>query len=179
MHQAMQHLNIPNSARRARPSGRRKARGFSLIEVLVTVLILSFGLLGVAGLLVKGVSNAAGSEATSKANQLILDMADRMRANSTNALSASTEYLLSYGDAVPTAITSIALQDKKDWMNAIAAQLPAGQGKISNTVAGGARKVSIGVRWSACLGTISDADTTACTDNSATAFRYMEMEIRL
>jgi type IV pilus assembly protein PilV len=67
-------------------------RGFGLIEVLVTILILVFGLLGVAGLLVKGVSNAANTEARIKANNLLADMADRIRANPAAAVSGTSEY---------------------------------------------------------------------------------------
>ena len=52
----------------------RRQKGFSLIEVLVTMLVLAFGLLGVAGLLVGGVSNASSSEAFSKASQLAADI---------------------------------------------------------------------------------------------------------
>jgi prepilin-type N-terminal cleavage/methylation domain-containing protein len=58
-------------------------KGFSLIEVLVTMVILAFGLLGVAGLLVGGVSNAAGSEAFSKASQLAAQLLCLPVANTT------------------------------------------------------------------------------------------------
>ncbi len=58
------------------------------------MLILAFGLLGVAGLLVGGISNAAGSESLNKANQLASDMADRIRANPIIALGATSEYLI-------------------------------------------------------------------------------------
>ena len=85
--------------------------GFSLIEVLVTMLILAFGLIGVAGLLVSGVSNAAASEALTKANQLAADMADRMRANPAVALSATSEYITNYTDAAPVAPATTALRD--------------------------------------------------------------------
>ncbi len=159
-------------------SPRRQA-GFSLIEVLVTMLILAFGLIGVAGLLVNGISNAAASEALAKANQLAADMADRMRANPTVALSATSEYITTYTDASPTNPTTIAMQDKKAWMDALAAQLPQGKGRIYNTVGGGARQFNIEVRWANCLGTLSDAATTACRDNSATAFRTVNFELRL
>lgn len=163
---------------------RRKCKqgGFSLIEVLVTMLILAFGLLGVAGLLVSGVSNAAGSEAMAKANQLAADMADRMRANPVAALSATSQYLTNvstWGEAPPSSPTTIALQDKKAWMEAVAAQLPQGEGKITNSVAGGARQVDIWIRWSNCFGTINDVDRTACINNSATAFRTIRFELRL
>lgn len=154
--------------------------GFSLIEVLVTMLILSFGLLGVAGLLVGGVSNAAASEAYSKASQLAADMADRIRANSGAALSASSEYNLDYSDSVPTTPNSIALIDKKIWMEAIAAQLPQGKGKLVSTVSGGARQYDIYIRWSNCLGTLlKDSDKAACESAPDSSFREFRMELRL
>lgn len=156
-----------------------KQGGFSLIEVLVTMVILSFGLLGVAGLLIKGVSNAAASEATSKASQLAADMADRIRANPAVALSATSQYITAYTDTPPTSPTTIAMKDKKEWLEALAVQLPQGDGKITNTVSGGARKLEIEVRWSNCLGTLSSAATTACTDNAATAFQTFVFELRL
>jgi len=159
--------------------------GFSLIEVLVTMVILMFGLLGIAGLLVHGVSNASSSEAMAKASQLAADMADRIRANPVVGVSATSEYLLNQGnsnpvywtDAVPSSPTSIALVDKKAWMEALAAQLPQGAGQI--TVDNPLRKVVIRVRWSNCLGTLNDADRTACTDNAATAFKTVTFDLRL
>ena len=172
----------PTSALTARQCCSRQS-GFSLIEVLVTMLILAFGLLGVAGLLVGGVSNAASSEAFSKANQLAADMADRIRANPAVALSATSEYITTYTDAVPTSPTTIALQDKKAWMEALAAQLPLGKGRIYNTISSGQRQVNIEVRWSKCFGTLSDADRTTgtnnCTDNPDAAFRTFNYELRL
>lgn len=157
----------------------RRLAGFSLIEVMVTMMILSFGLLGIAGLLVSGVSNAASSEAMTKASQLAADMADRMRANPTVALSATSEYITAYTDNPPASPASIAQNDKKVWLEALAAQLPQGDGKITSFSSGGTRKMVIEVRWSNCLGTTSDADRTACTDNSATAFKTVTFELRL
>ncbi|OOG36934.1 type IV pilus modification protein PilV [Polaromonas sp. A23] len=153
--------------------------GFSMIEVLVTLVILSFGLLGVAGLLVSGVSNAASSEAMSKASQLAADMADRIRANPVVAMSATSQYITTYADVAPTSPTSIAERDKKEWLEALAVQLPQGDGKITSTVSAGQRKMEIEVRWSNCLGTLSDAARTLCTDNSAAAWKTVNFELRL
>lgn len=153
--------------------------GFSLIEVLVTMVILSFGLLGVAGLLVSGVSNAASSEAMSKASQLAADMADRIRANPVVAVSATSEYITTYADVAPSSPATIAQRDKKEWLDALAAQLPQGDGKITNTVSSGQRKVEIEVRWSNCLGTLSDAARILCTTNSAASFKTVTFELRL
>ncbi len=180
-------LQVPlNGGRRA---ATRRQRGFSLIEVLVTMLILAFGLLGVAGLLVGGVSNAAGSESLNKANQLASEMADRMRANPVIALNATSEYLhnenLAYegqpqnwNDPAPVG-ASIAINDLNAWLTAITTQLPSGRGRIYNTVGGAARQVNIQVAWSSCFGTLSDADSTKCQNNSATAFRLINFELRL
>lgn len=55
--------------------------GFTLIEVLITVVIFSIGLLGLAGLQVKGLTLAQDSMQRTTATLLANDMADRMRAN--------------------------------------------------------------------------------------------------
>jgi type IV pilus assembly protein PilV len=140
--------------------------GFSLIEVMVTLVILSLGLLGVAGLLVTGVSNAASSEAMAKANLLAADMADRIRANPAVAVSATSDYITTYADTASTGTgtLSIAMQDKKDWLNALAAQLPQGDGKITSFSSGTLRKLVIEIKWNNCMGTISDADKTVCSN---------------
>lgn len=159
--------------------GRHAQRGVSMIEVLVTMLLLMFGLLGVAGLLVSGVSNAAASESMTKANQLLADMADRIRANPAVALSATSEYITAYGETIPTNPTTIATQDKKDWLTAVRAQLPQGDGKITSYVSGGGRKLELQVRWAKCFGTLSDPDRVSCANAPDTQYQTVTMEIRL
>ncbi|HFD11932.1 MAG TPA: type IV pilus modification protein PilV [Crenotrichaceae bacterium] len=56
-------------------------RGFSLIEILVSLLILSIGMLGMAGLQVSGLRNSATSSYRTDATQLSYNIADSMRAN--------------------------------------------------------------------------------------------------
>lgn len=165
---------------RIRPMTRRSTQsGVSLIEILITMVILMFGLLGVAGLLVSGVSNSAASESMSKANQLLADMADRIRANRDAALSATSEYITAYGESPPTNVTSIALQDKRDWLTAISAQLPSGSGRVTSYVAGGGRKLELQIRWAKCYGTLSEADMTACRDNPDVQYQTVTMEVIL
>jgi type IV pilus assembly protein PilV len=70
--------------------------------------------------------------------------------------------------------------DKKIWMEAIAAQLPQGKGRLVSTVTGGARQYDIYIRWSNCIGTLlKDADLAACDSGSDSAFREFRMELRL
>lgn len=55
--------------------------GFSMIEVLVTMVILAIGLLGVAGLQIASVRNTQVAAQRSIATQQAYDIAERMRAN--------------------------------------------------------------------------------------------------
>jgi type IV pilus assembly protein PilV len=61
---------------------RRQLRhGFTLIEVLVTLVILTFGLLGIAGLMAKGQRIAFESFQRQQAVALATDMAERVHGN--------------------------------------------------------------------------------------------------
>ena len=62
--------------------GRRRESGFTLLEVLIAIVIFSIGLLGIAGLQVKGMRFTQGSQFRAVATAQAEDMADRMRANS-------------------------------------------------------------------------------------------------
>lgn len=61
----------------------RTSRGFSLVEMMVAMVVLSIGMLGIANLFVATLQ--ANSSATSRqlANNLLGDIADRIRANRT------------------------------------------------------------------------------------------------
>jgi type IV pilus assembly protein PilV len=60
---------------------RPAAGGFSLVEALVALLVLSIGLLGIAGLFVESVRNSRTALLRTQAITLVGDMADRIRAN--------------------------------------------------------------------------------------------------
>ncbi|HBG31954.1 MAG TPA: type IV pilus modification protein PilV [Gammaproteobacteria bacterium] len=57
------------------------ARGFTLIEVLIAVVLLSIGLLGVAGMQLSGLRYHQGAYLRAQATALLTDMTDRMRTN--------------------------------------------------------------------------------------------------
>ena len=59
--------------------------GFTLIEILVAIVILSIGLLGVASLQVQGLKNNQSAYLRTQAAILAYDMADRMRTNPSEA----------------------------------------------------------------------------------------------
>jgi type IV pilus assembly protein PilV len=59
-----------------------KPRGFSLIEVMVALLVLSIGLLGLAALQTTSLQYNTDSYTRTQATLLAYDIVDRMRANS-------------------------------------------------------------------------------------------------
>ncbi|NOX76101.1 MAG: type IV pilus modification protein PilV [Gammaproteobacteria bacterium] len=63
--------------------------GFTLIEVLVTLVILSIGLLGLAGLQISGLHANMDSEQQSKATMMADDIIERMRANPLGVIAGS------------------------------------------------------------------------------------------
>lgn len=63
-----------------RPSSRRQ-RGFTLVEILVTVVLISVGLLGVAALQLTTLRGNQEAYVRSQASVLAGDILDRMRAN--------------------------------------------------------------------------------------------------
>jgi len=100
-----------------------KQRGFTLLEVLIALLVLSIGLLGLAALQTTGLRSNEMASMRTTATQLAYDISDRMRANPGRAAAAPTtppdpdppppfgvadnEYLLAPG-TTPTDTTSVA-----------------------------------------------------------------------
>lgn len=114
------------------PAGRRpreRQSGFSLVEILVTLVVLSLGLLGVLGLQVTGLQRNDGAYLRTQASLYAYDIADRMRANRNNALSGTYNLLMS--DAAPSG-TGIANVDRAEWFTDLGT-LPGGDGSINVT----------------------------------------------
>ena len=110
------------SPARAMPS--RRQSGLGLIEVLVALVLLSIGLLGLAGLQASGMRVGLSSIQRSQAAQLAQDMIERLRANVAGAVA----YNLALGDAAP-ACASVAGCELRDWRLRLQA-LPAGTGAV-------------------------------------------------
>ena len=91
--------------------------GFSLIEVLVSVLVLSVGLLGMAALQINAMKNNQSSFQRTQAVMLSYFMLDAMRANRADALSGN--YNMAKACAVPAEGTSLASNDRHFWMQAL------------------------------------------------------------
>ena len=75
-------------------TGVRRIVGFTLIEVMVAMLILSIGLLGMAGLQAVSLKMNQSALHSSQATFLAYDIIDRMRANRQAALDGDYDMVL-------------------------------------------------------------------------------------
>ena len=106
---------------------RRHDRGFTLVEALVALLVLSVGLLGIAALYVETLRASRMSLYRTQAVNFATDLADRMRANRLPATA--------YNCGSPCVPTSggnpVAIADLTDWMARIGAALPGGTANVT------------------------------------------------
>jgi type IV pilus assembly protein PilV len=128
----------------------RTQRGFTLIEILVTVVLISVGLLGVAALQLTTLRGNQESYVRTQASVLAADIIDRMRANP--LAFRGDFYSVAYngtGDAATQAG-----RDLTAWQQTINQLLPGGvdnaAGQIERTPDATGRRhiVTVTIRWS-------------------------------
>jgi type IV pilus assembly protein PilV len=122
------------------PSKISRESGFTMMEVLVAVVIVSFGLLGFASMLTKAIQDNRIAYMRSQATVLAYDITERMRANRSEAITGG--YTIGLG-ANASGNTMAAL-DTQDWKNTLAQILPGGDGSVNVDGNGNA---TIIIRW--------------------------------
>jgi type IV pilus assembly protein PilV len=115
---------------------KKSEQGFTLLEVLVAVLVFSFGLLGIAGMMTISVRNNHNGYLRSQANFLAENMLDRMRANPTavwngwyNGTAAVTSVDCTLTN--PCDYQDLATQDVSLWAQSLQVALPNGTGDVN------------------------------------------------
>ena len=121
--------------------------GFSMIEVLVSVVVLSVGLLGLAGLQAASLKANAGAYERSQASVLAQDMLDRMQSNFVGVQTGQYNDMKYLANTPPTApscydavnnttpctnAADLAQLDAFQWANELALKLPSGTGLVTN-----------------------------------------------
>lgn len=159
------------------------ARGFTLLEVLITMIVLAIGMLGLANLQSKIHVTEIESYQRAHAVLLLQDMVDRINSNRANAASyVSTSTLGTGGTTADCAvITNLAAKDRCEWQEALlgASETSSGganvgamigargcvqQVQAANAAAGvctpGIYRVS--VAWQGLYATATPSDTLTC-----------------
>lgn len=123
----------------------RPPRGFTLLEVLVALVVLSIGLLGLSGLQTSSLRNNHSAFLRSQATLASSDIIDRMRANRVAATAGDYDIgytaTLTPGSCVGScSAMDVANRDLQQW-RAYIERLPGGEGAIS--VTGGVAEVKV------------------------------------
>ena len=155
-------------------SAPQSQRGTSLIEVLVTMVILAIGLLALAGLQAR--LHVLQIESYQRAQALIIlrDMAGRITNNRYAAVSYVTASPLGTGAACPTAVATRQEADVAEWCNGILGASETLGGSSVGTLVGGRGCVeSLGgdeylvtVAWQGLAPISAPPDSVACGLNS-------------
>lgn len=118
-----------------------RQQGVTLIEVLITLLLISFGLLGLAGLQVKLLSAEVESFQRSQALLVLADMSSRIMTNRGAANSYVTTAASPLGAAMtcPTTVATTVQRDLKDWCGSLqgaAETRDSGATKVTSLIGG-------------------------------------------
>ena len=152
---------------------RQRSRGYVLLEVLVTIVILVFGLLGLAGFQLR--TTVAEHEAYQRVQALILvqDMAERIYANRANAATYVQDDIGSSGTE-RTDCAGLAGKDNDvcEWHNGLVGAAEALNAKSVGTLLGGQGCIAAGaaneyivtVAWQGLIPTVAPEATCGQND---------------
>lgn len=144
--------------------GRRAAsRGFSMLEVLISVLLVSTVLLALALLQVVSLRGSNSSYVRTSSVVLANDIAEKMRANRPG--------LANYAIALATPATpgTRAGDDLWNWKAGMATALPAGDGSIVIDAPSGVATIT--VEWFDSASPASDDQTATASTNTRLVMR--------
>jgi type IV pilus assembly protein PilV len=131
-------------------------KGFSLVEVLVTILVIALGLLGNASLMIRAAKTNQGGLFRTQAVTLSQEIAERMEANAVASLTGN--YAVAAGVEVTSGFdcaaaqcnaTNLATYDLATWQASVATALPGADWIITQTSGVGANPAvyTIQVNW--------------------------------
>lgn len=110
-------------------------KGYTLIEVLIALVIMSIGMLGMAGLQMTSLKQNQSAYMRSQATLLAYDIVDRMRAN-VDAVD-SGDYFAETSTTTGSCSSSngctdaqMAATDLAQWRTVLATELPSGNGRV-------------------------------------------------
>ena len=128
---------------------KHATRGFSLIEVLVALIIMSVGMLGIASLYVQSMQAGRTSLLRHNAVTLAGDVADRIRANPTAgaAYAGAGADFSCIAQGTNCSAPQMAAQDVLVWNNQATNTLPDGAVEIVFDNAANPPTYQITVRW--------------------------------
>ena len=126
------------------PSRLKLQHGFTMLEVLISMIVISIGLLGYAGLQAASLKNGHVAYLRSQATIQAHDIVERMRVNRTAAIAG--DYNVAIGSSGGG--SGVAGNDLTEWKRNLTQGLPSGDGAVTVTGVGAAQgNVEITIQW--------------------------------
>ena len=134
----------------------KNSKGFTIIEVLVSMVILSVGVLGLGVLQLAALQNTQGGYLRSQATILAYDIVDSMRANIPAVTGGNYRITFEaetpasvncYGEVADCSTNQMASADLNRWRTVLGNYLPAGNGQVGTVNIGGTTQVTVAITW--------------------------------
>lgn len=123
---------------------QKRQQGFTLIEILISMLILAIGVLGIIALQFKGLKYSYDANVRSQITFLANNIAERMRLNNDNAADYVANYVAGTAHtACDNATAADAANDLNCWYDNIDVALPPGSTAAVAGPVGGLYTVSL------------------------------------
>ena len=123
--------------------------GTTLLEVLITLLIVSIGLLGMASFQLRAVKLNTATYQYLQAANLANEMADSLVVNAPQA--ATGDYTVAADQVNNAPADSVADRDLKKWLAVVASRLPGGfiviTAPVDATASGNIKAINLSVCW--------------------------------
>ena len=131
--------------------GNKKTQaGFNLVEAMVSLVVISVGMIGIAALYGQGLGAGRTAMDRTVAVNLAADMADRIRLNRVAGAAyegAPSNQPCGPGALNPCTPAQMAAYDLFVWLQQVGQQLPNGQGTVAFDGATTPPSFTISVRW--------------------------------
>lgn len=156
---------------------KSRQSGLSLIESLVSIVVLSMGVLGVLGVQLRTLADTQTSVRRAQAVRLIEDLSERIKV-SPDGLNNIAAYAGAWNVSTTAAVTNctttactaaqLAVFDRNNWLNTARSSLPLGDANIflvadETGAVAGRRQLGVMVSWRESEKTATKADGSADT----------------
>lgn len=153
----------------------KKQQGYSLLEVLISVVVLAVGMLGIAALQANAIQFNQSAQLRAVAITQIGNMVDRMLANSSGIDAGAYNDITGIPSNPSCTVCSsaqVAVRDAHEWNTLNSQLLPSGQGTVTRN----GDRLLITMRWD---NSRTGANGLDCSGNTSIDLTCLIMEVQL
>jgi len=120
---------------------RRNERGFTLLDILISLIVLAFGMLSLARAITRSSQNELEAHQRTQAMELVQDVAERISNNRKQAVQYVGDYIPSAYASNCAALPTLVARDQCEWTNRL----------LGSDALDGARSIGAPMAARACI----------------------------